>query len=72
MKYRAKCTYCISQVMNTYPDRRKYPMPHDRDDCYIEVDTETEAEYIENMNHHMQFALLILEDLKYYIQTQKP
>lgn len=72
MKYRAKCTYCISQVMNIYPDRRKYPMPTDNYNTYIEVDTEQEAECIENINHHMQFALLILQDLKCYIETEKP
>lgn len=72
MKQKAKCTYCISQVMNTYPDRRKNPMPQGHDECYIEVDTETEADYIETMNYHMQAALLILQDLRYYIETQKP
>lgn len=71
MKYRAKCTYCIAQMCNIYPDRRKNPMPKDIDNVYIELDTETEFDYVENINYHMQAALLTLQDLECYIETEK-
>lgn len=70
MKYRAKCTYCISQVMNTYPDRRKNPMPKDDLDIYIEVDTEEEADYIESINKHMQTAYLQMHNLEHFIENK--
>lgn len=72
MKYRAKCTYCISQMCNTYPDRRKYPMPKDAKDIYIEVDTEQEGYYIETINYYMRQAYTILQELETYIETEKP
>ena len=71
MKYRAKCTYCIAQMCNTYSDRRKNPMPKDAKDIYIEVDTEKEADYIETINHYMRHAYMMLHDLETYIETEK-
>lgn len=68
MKYRAKCTYCIAQMANTYPDRRKYPMPTDKNDTYIEVDTEKEADLIEAINYHMRIAYEHLQNLITYIE----
>lgn len=70
MKYRAKCTYCMSQVMNIYPDRREYPMPKDKFDIYIEVDTEEEADYIESINKHMQTVYLQLNELEHIIENK--
>lgn len=70
MKYRAKCTYCMSQVMNVYPNRRKYPMPKDDFDIYIEVDTEEEADYIESINKHMQTAYLQMHNLEHFIENK--
>lgn len=70
MKYRAKCTYCISQMLNVYPDRRKYPMPKDDFDIYIEVDTEEEADYIESINEHMQTAYLQMNNLEHFIENK--
>lgn len=71
MKYRAKCTYCISQMCNIYPDRRKYPMPKDDRDIYIEVDTESEFDYIESINEHMRTAYRLMQDLECYIEIEK-
>lgn len=71
MMYRAKCTYCISQVMNVYPNRRKNPMPKDDFDMYIEVDTETEFDYIESINDHMRMSYMLLQGLENYIETEK-
>lgn len=71
MKYRAKCTYCIAQMCNTYPDRRKNPMPKDDKDIYIKVDTEKEADYIETINYYMRQAYLMLHDLEAYIELEK-
>lgn len=70
MKKRAKCTYCMSQVMNVYPNRRKYPMPKDDFDIYIEVDTEEEADYIESINKHMQTAYLQMHNLEHFIENK--
>lgn len=70
MKYRAKCTYGISQVMNVYPDRNKNPMPKDDNDIYIEVDTEEEAALIEKLNNHMRCAYITLIDLEELIYRQ--
>lgn len=72
MKYRAKCTFCISQMCNIYPDRRKNRMPKDEKNIYIEVDTETEADYIETINHYMRYAYIMLKELETYIETEKP
>lgn len=69
-KYRAKCTYCMTQVMNIYPNRRKNPMPKDDFNIYIEVDTEKEADYIENINKHMQTAYLQLNKLEHIIENK--
>ena len=70
MKYRAKCTYCMCQVMNVYPNRRKYPMPKDDFDIYIEVDTEEEAECIESINKLMQTAYIQLRNLEHIIENK--
>lgn len=70
MKYRAKCTYCISQMLNVYPYRQKNPMPKDDFDIYIEVDTEEEADYIESINKHMQTAYLQLNNLEHFIENK--
>ena len=70
MKYRAKCTYCISQVMNVYPNRRKNPMPKDYFDIYIEVDTEEEAERIESINKFMQSAYIQMKCLEHIIENK--
>lgn len=58
--------------MNTYPNRRKYPMPKDELHTYIEVDTETEMAYIESINDHMKMAHTLLQGLVNYIETEKP
>lgn len=70
MKYRAKCTYCITQMRNIYPDNRKNPMPKDVKDTYIEVDTETEFDCIEAINSHMQQAHRFYKELETYIETE--
>lgn len=58
--------------MNVYPNRRKYPMPKDNFDIYIEVDTETEFAYIESINDHMKMAYTLLQGLENYIENEKP
>lgn len=70
MKYRAKCTYCISQMLNVYPYRQKNPMPKDDFDIYIEVDTEEEAIYIESINEHMRTAYGQIRVLENYINNK--
>jgi hypothetical protein len=71
MKQRAECTFCIPQMANIYPDRRKYPICQDEHNTYIEVDTETEYAYIESINHHMKMAYKYLQGLENYIETEK-
>lgn len=58
MKYRAKCTNCISQVMNAY-NINKYPILRDARDFYVEVDSEYQAELIEELDKHMKEAVKI-------------
>ena len=70
MKYRAKCTFCISQVMNTYPNRQKNPMPKDDLDTYIEVDTKEEADCIEAINRNIQTAYIMLSILEHIIENK--
>lgn len=72
MNYKAECTYCISQVMNTYPNRRKNPMLKNELHTYIAVDTEEEMDYVERINYHMKMALTLLQGLVNYIETEKP
>lgn len=56
MKHRAKMTYCIPQMMNVY-ERGNAQIVRDAKDFYIEVNTEEEAELIEEINNHFQQAL---------------
>lgn len=72
MKYRAKCTYCITQVMNIYSNRQKNPMPKDDFDTYIEVETLTEYYYIDTINRVMKDAYMYLHELENFIETEKP
>lgn len=62
MKHRAKMTYCIPQMMNVY-ENGKAPICKDEKDTYIEVDTEEEAELIEEINDHFQQALQLYKQL---------
>lgn len=62
MKYRAKITNIIPQIMNV----KKYEhanILHDANDTYIEVDTEEEAELIEEMNYTYRNVYLIYKEL---------
>lgn len=56
--------------MNAYPYRSKNPMPKDAHDIYIEVDTEVEANYIEDINEHMRTAYWKIRALEDYIETK--
>ena len=49
MKYRAKITNCIQLIECRYNFKKNY-VCHDKYDTYIEVDTEAEAEIIEELN----------------------
>ena len=62
MKYRAKMTNVIPLIMNV----RKYEhanVLHDATDTYIEVDTENEAELIEEINRTYRNVYLIYKEL---------
>lgn len=62
MKYRAKITNIIPQIMNIKKYEYAYIL-HDATDNYIEVDTEEEAELIEDMNYTYRKAYLIYKEL---------
>lgn len=49
MMYRAKCTNCIQLIECRYNFKKHY-VCHDKNDTYIEVATEAEAELIEELN----------------------
>lgn len=70
MKYKVKCTYCVPQVMNVYPDRRKNPIHHEVYDFYIEVDTLEEEDAIDMMNYHMERAYHFLTILEKNINSK--
>lgn len=55
MKYRARCTNCISQIKNIskYADRQIHA---DANLLWIEVETEAEAELIEKLNRSFYVA----------------
>lgn len=62
MKYRAKITYCIPQVLNI-EKYVKSPICTDANDTYIEVTSEREAELIEGLNDLYKKAFNIYEAL---------
>lgn len=70
MKYKANCTYCISQVFNLYPDREKHRILSYFDKKYIEVETEIERSYIELLNSYMRVAIEIYQEIENYIQDK--
>lgn len=70
MKYKANCTYCISQVCNLYPDREKHRILSYFDKKYIEVETEIERSYIEIINSYMRAAIETYQHLENYIQDK--
>lgn len=62
MKYRAKITNCISHIRNV----KRYAnitAIHDAKDTYIEVNTEEEADLIEDLNYTMGKAVTIYTKL---------
>lgn len=62
MKYSAKITYCIPQMMNVYENGKGYICKDDKD-TYIVVNTKEEAELIEEINNHFQQALQLYKQL---------
>lgn len=62
MKYRAKITNIVPQIMNIkgYEHRLIY---RDIEELYIEVNTEEEAELIEELNYTYQKAFAIYNEL---------
>lgn len=72
MRCKAECTWCISQVQNLYPDRRKNRIEKLESIILITVDTEKEFDYIESINHYMKQALHMYKELENYLETEKP
>lgn len=72
MRLKAECTYCISQVQNLYPDRRKNRIEKYENKMLITIDTEKEFDYIESINHFMKQSLYIYKELEEYLETEKP
>lgn len=70
MKYKAECTYCMSQMCNLYPDREEHPfMKHDGK-TYIQVDTTYERDYIGLFNKVMRQAVIDYQKLAKYISDK--
>lgn len=55
-------TYCIPQMMNVYENGKAY-VCKDAKDTYIEVNTQEEAELIDEINNHFQQALQLYKKL---------
>lgn len=63
MKYRVKCTHCISLLMNL----KKYANAHyemHSNDCYIEIDNLSERINIEDLEMYMTAAFKYYERLR--------
>lgn len=69
MKHRAKCTKCISQIMNTY-NYNKHPLIREGDETYIEVATQYEAYLIESLNRTFTEAIQIYQKITQRNQKQ--
>lgn len=63
MKYRAKVTHCVSQILNltAYQDAK---ILEDTYDMWIDVDTAEEAAAIEMFDHYMGMAILKYQRLE--------
>ena len=62
MKYRAKITNIVPQIRNIKKYATRY-ICRDTQDLYIEVETEDEAELIEELNYTYQKAFAIYNEL---------
>lgn len=62
MKYRAKITNIVPQIRNISKYAKSYNC-RDTQELYIEVDTEEEAELIEELNYIYQKAFAIYNEL---------
>lgn len=62
MKYRAICTHCVSPIMNIYPKSKNYYCA-DAHDLYLEVDTEEEANLIEQLNGYQEGSFRVYNEL---------
>lgn len=62
MKYRAKFTRILSTIENLY-NFKKHNVVRDSKDAYIEVDTEDEAEVIEELNRLEAKRISLLKEL---------
>lgn len=62
MKYRAKCTNCISQILNITKYKNSF-ICKDATDRYIEVDSEEEADLIEEINKQIGETTKLYEKL---------
>lgn len=62
MKYRAKCTWCAPLLYNCDKYVNAY-YPRDKYDTYIEVNTEEEANLIEQLNGHQEATFKIYNEL---------
>ena len=69
MKHRAKCTNCLSQILNTY-SYKKHPLIREGDEVYIEVKTQYEAYLIESLNRTFTEALHIYQNITQRHQKQ--
>lgn len=70
MKYRAKCTNCISQLLNITKYKDAF-FCKDAFDRYIEVDSEEEADLIEEINKQKGNLTKLYERLIKLTQTDE-
>lgn len=71
MKYKARCTYCIPQVCNLYPDRKENPIHTEKRVSYIEVETPYEQLAIEEINKLMSLSLRYYRKLEKHIEETR-
>lgn len=70
MKYRAKCTNCISQLLNITKYKDAF-FCKDASNRYIEVDSEEEADLIEEINKQKGELTKLYERLIKLTQTHE-
>lgn len=67
MKYRAKCTWCLTLLLNMKAFQ-KATIVHDKKEAFIEVNSEEMAEHIERLNAAQEVTFKRYNELFDYIK----
>lgn len=71
MKYRAKATWSLRDILTLYVNEQP-TIIKDSNEMYLEVDDETEAEYIENIERlEKEYRRELLNLLHYLVEVKR-